>query len=195
MSEEIFTEELTDELVTDGFDMESLDEPKKPSKNEGEEQDFIVRFRTLKALRDKYDHPFHNITAYPRWEREKIMEDVLYYYVTNAMRDFSSLLDKIDDQMNYIKHLTEERNDFLARWRKAYKALGWKCSDFHDTAAWADIINKKKEKRGLLPKQEIEVEAPKRVRKKRKAVNTAPAEPTDEQLRQIEKKQKHLGGD
>lgn len=175
------------ELTVD-IEAEAPSDEYVPKKGETDEQDFIVRFRTLKALRDKYDYPFNNITKYPRWERDALMDEIVTIYCTNAMRDFPLLLDKIDVMMEYIQHITEERNDFLARWRKAYKALGWKCSDFHDTAAWADAINKKKEKAGLLPKEEdlIEVAPPKRTRKKKKD-KIAESEPTPEQLAALEK--------
>lgn len=172
------TEEIENEAVVDEY---------VPKKGEGDEQDFIVRFRTLKALRDKYDYAFNNITKFPRYERDAIMEEVVNIYCTNAMRDFPILLDKIEVMMEYINHITNERNDYLARWRKAYKALGWKCSDFHDTAAFADVINKKKEKLGLLAKEEdlIEVAPPKRTRKKKKD-KVVPIEPTQEQLQEVE---------
>lgn len=174
--------------LTEDIAVESDIDEYVPKKGETDEQDFIVRFRTLKALRDKYDYAFNNITKYPRWERDKIMEEVVNIYCTNAMRDFPLLLDKIEVMMEYIKHITDERNDFLARWRKAYKALGWKCSDFHDTAAWADAINKKKEKLGLLPKEEelVEVAPPKRTRKKKKEKQRS-LEPTPEQLEALER--------
>lgn len=97
------------------------------------EEGFTIRLRALNELKNKYHPMYDSLHQYTARQKEKVLEQIVTIYIPNVMRDFPLLLDKIETQRKYIKHVEKERDEYLEQKNKAYKKLGLKISQFHDT--------------------------------------------------------------
>jgi len=121
------------------------------------EEGFTIRLRALNELKDKYHPMYTSLNQYKAQQREKVLEQIVSMYIPNVMRDFPFLLERIDTQKKYIKHIEKERDLYLEQKNKAYKKLGLKISQFHDT--WDPSFDLEEEnEKGVKRKSKKQVE-------------------------------------
>jgi len=122
------------------------------------EEGFTLRLRALNELKNKYHPMYLALNEYKGMMRQKVLDQLVSIYIPNVVRDFPMLLEKIEIQKKYIKHVEKERDSYLEQRNKAYKRLGFKISQFHDT--WEPSIEdqelkiKRKSKKKLSSEEE-----------------------------------------
>ena len=86
----------------------------------------VKRLRSLKELVDKYDPIYQNLSKLTPAERNRAMDELVTYYIPNILRDFPSVLNKIDNLKSCIKSNYDDYLFVEKQRTKAYNQLGWK---------------------------------------------------------------------
>lgn len=120
------------------------------------EEGSTLRLRALKELKETYHPMYESLNEYKGKKKERVLELIVSRYIPNVVRDFPFLLDKIETQKKYIKHIEKERDEYLSQRNKAYKKLGLKISQFHDT--WEPSLDFEEKENNSKRKSKKQVE-------------------------------------
>lgn len=70
----------------------------------------------------------------PEKERKQAIERVAALYVPKVLLYYPVILERINTQAEYIRHIEKERDAWEAKANKAYKAMKWRNNKFRDRA-------------------------------------------------------------
>lgn len=92
------------------------------------------RLETITYLCNKYNEIYLNMNTnkYSGKLKERMLDEIVKIYIPNVLRDLPAILNKIESQKSYIQHVEEQKNEYEKRYRKAYKKLKWKVSEYYD---------------------------------------------------------------